>query len=188
MEKGDISKDLLEFLLVTGGVSLLLINPAFLVPAIFLARYSKSPVDRKKLRNAVSYLKSKKYISIKKDGKNTRVELTTTGKDKAILYSIQSSLLERIDIKKRNKWDGKWRIIIFDIEHRLRKKRDALRRVLKRSGFEQLQKSTWVYPFDCTKEVNLTKDFFKITDKECRIVTATDIGDDRTLRKKFGIS
>ena len=85
------------------------------------------------------------------------------------------------------KWDKQWRIVIFDIKTSRRKKRDALRRMLKRLGFEQLQKSTWIYPFDCKEEVSLTKDFFGIKDGECRLVLASDIGEDKQYKKKFNI-
>ena len=183
----EITKELLEFLLLTGGVSLILINPAFLVPAILIARYSNSHIDKRKLKNSISYLKNKKYISTRKTDKGVRVELTKTGKEKATHYRLQSTLLDKL--KQRNKvWDKKWRIVIFDIKSDRREKRDALRRMLKRSGFEQLQKSAWIFPFDCRQEVSLIKDYFDIKDIECRLVVASDIGDDITFKKKFKIS
>lgn len=41
-------------------------------------------------------------------------------------------------------WDGKWRIIIFDIPEQKRIIRNLFRRNLKKWGFKQLQQSVWV--------------------------------------------
>ena len=49
----------------------------------------------------------------------------------------------------KEKWDGQWRLITFDIPERVRGARDALRLVLKRAGFVQLQQSVWIHPFEC---------------------------------------
>lgn len=181
----DLTKDLLEFLLLTGGVSLILTNPAFLAPAILIARYSNANINKGKLSRSVSYLKQQKYISVTQKGNKYKLKLTNRGKERAVLYSLQSTLLNKLTHNK--KWDKKWRIVIFDIKTERRNERDALRRMLKRSGFKQLQKSTWIYPFDCKDEVSLTKDFFGIKDSECRLVLASDIGEDKRLRKEFNI-
>lgn len=41
-------------------------------------------------------------------------------------------------------WDGKWRIVIFDIPEEKRIIRNLFRRNLKKWGFKHLQKSVWV--------------------------------------------
>lgn len=41
-------------------------------------------------------------------------------------------------------WDGKWRIVSFDIPEKLRKHRDALRSELAANGYQKLQNSVWV--------------------------------------------
>lgn len=40
-------------------------------------------------------------------------------------------------------WDGRWRIVVFDIPESKRIVRDVLRKRLKRWGFEPWQKSVW---------------------------------------------
>jgi len=54
-------------------------------------------------------------------------------------------------------WDGKWRIVSFDIPERLRILRYEVRSILKRSGFKKLQQSLWVFPYDCDELVALIK-------------------------------
>lgn len=41
-------------------------------------------------------------------------------------------------------WDGKWRIVIFDIPEEKRIIRNLFRRNLKKWGFKHLQKSVWI--------------------------------------------
>ena len=55
------------------------------------------------------------------------------------------------------RWDGKWRIVIFDIWEKRRVKRDALRRILKRNGFSRLQSSVWVTPYDCEEMISFVR-------------------------------
>ena len=51
------------------------------------------------------------------------------------------------------KWDKKWRVVIFDIPEELRSARKRLRGRLKHFGFFQLQKSVFVFPYPCEKEL-----------------------------------
>ncbi|MBI4036765.1 hypothetical protein HY386_02730 [Candidatus Daviesbacteria bacterium] len=41
-------------------------------------------------------------------------------------------------------WDGKWRIVVFDIPEQKRLIRDLFRRNLKKWGFKHLQRSVWI--------------------------------------------
>ncbi len=43
-------------------------------------------------------------------------------------------------------WDGKWRLIMFDIPETGRRERDAIRGTLKSIGFYLIQKSVYIYP------------------------------------------
>lgn len=49
---------------------------------------------------------------------------------------------------QNQKWDRKWRIVIFDIEEKERKNRDYLRIKLKEVGFGMIQESVWISPYD----------------------------------------
>lgn len=76
------------------------------------------------------------------DDKELMLKLTDKGREKAILAQLQSP---------GGKWDGKWRIVIFDIPEKRRSARDLLRHNLKDWGFTPWQKSVWVAKKDCTK-------------------------------------
>lgn len=49
---------------------------------------------------------------------------------------------------QNQKWDRKWRIVIFDIEEKERFLRDSLRKKLRELGFGMIQESTWISPYD----------------------------------------
>lgn len=67
--------------------------------------------------------------------------LTSRGKEKTYRDFSLSKWQEK-------KWDGKWRVVIFDIEEKSRKKRDLLRLKLRELGFGMIQESVWISPYD----------------------------------------
>jgi len=54
---------------------------------------------------------------------------------------------------QNKKWDGKWRVVIFDIKEMNRYLRDRLRDKLKELSFGMLQKSVWITPHDIGKDM-----------------------------------
>jgi DNA-binding transcriptional regulator PaaX len=66
--------------------------------------------------------------------------------------------LEKSKIKyfwlAQKKWDKKWRIIMFDIPESMHNERNWLRRKLINLGFYMLQKSIFVFPYECSEELN----------------------------------
>lgn len=67
--------------------------------------------------------------------------LTDSGKDKVLWMKM---MLED------ELWDGKWRVVVWDIPEKRRAARDLLRYKLKWLGFKQLQKSVWITKKNCT--------------------------------------
>lgn len=57
------------------------------------------------------------------------------------------------DKKRVKKWDGKWRIITFDVPEKRKHHRNFLRKELKWIGFKELQHSIWIIPLDIEKEL-----------------------------------
>lgn len=50
-------------------------------------------------------------------------------------------------------WDGKWRLVIFDLPEDKKSIRESLRRKLYKLGFGQLQKSIYINPFDFVQDM-----------------------------------
>lgn len=57
-------------------------------------------------------------------------------------------------LRFRRRWDGRWRLVIFDIAESSRLLRDSVRRKLKELGFGRWQRSIWLTPFDVAEEMN----------------------------------
>lgn len=82
-----------------------------------------------------------------KDGSETLV-LTDAGKRRAQRYNF-----ERLTVRKQAVWDGKWRVVLYDIPENLRDLRLELFRKLKHLGFVELQQSVFVHPYECRDEI-----------------------------------
>jgi phenylacetic acid degradation operon negative regulatory protein len=82
-------------------------------------------------------------------------------------FRITLAGLERLqkgfDTKARGPWDGKWRVVVFDIPEKLRKIRGAIRTHLKSLGMGRLQQSVWVSAYDIRWEVDLLAKQFNLT-------------------------
>jgi len=81
-------------------------------------------------------------------------------------------------------WDGKWRLIAFDVPVNADKKRYQLRSLLKEFGFYQLQKSVWIYPS------YLEEKFWKLLvdlelDRYCKIMIVEFLEGDAEVRHHF---
>jgi len=184
-------REILLYLLVFGGITFGLSNPALLTPAIFISHYlGKEKISRRdkaRVKSSVYYLSSKKYISVTKKKDKIIMSLTNKGREGASMYQIQSQLNVKNKRMSKKTWKGYWYLVMFDIKDTNKIKRDALRRVLQRSGFKQFQKSIWIYPHNCIEEIILVKEFFNINNEECRTVVSNNIGDDENLKKYFNL-
>lgn len=65
-----------------------------------------------------------------------------------------ADLMGRLKTARQEEWDGKWRVVIFDIPEVQRDVRYGLRSELKKLCFGLWQRSVWVSPFDIAKELN----------------------------------
>lgn len=84
-------------------------------------------------------------------------EKIVNGQKKFILTIKGKLKYESLKENNNKKWDGKWRIVSFDIYEKNRKKRGLLRKELRTYGFQMLQQSIWVYPYPCDEYVALLK-------------------------------
>ena len=98
---------------------------------------------------------------------------------------IKNLLLEDYkQLKKPIKWDGKWRMVMFDIPEEKRKLRNIIRFHLKKIGFIQIQGSVWIYPFPCGEIVTLIKTNFNFNN-EVIYITTESFENDYKFKKFF---
>jgi CRISPR-associated endonuclease Cas2 len=84
------------------------------------------------------------------------------------------------------KWDKKWRLLIFDIPEKRKVLREKIRNTLRTIGFSQLQKSVWIYPYDCEDLIALLKADFKIG-KDLLYLVVEEMENDKKVRAMFGL-
>lgn len=179
--RSEIVKDILYWLFVSGAVLIAATSPFFLTN--LLKGYKKwRKYPKKKVSDTFYNLKRQGLIEIQIKSQQIYISLTEKGKEKAGWLQIDA-----LKIKKPKRWDGKWRIVIFDISQLKKLYREAFRGKLKELGFYPLQKSVWVYPFDCQAEIELLRDFFGLSEREIRLIVAENIGNDKNLRKFFKV-
>ncbi len=115
-------------------------------------------INRNHLIRNLNELYNYGYISWeeKSDGA-CEVVITKRGISHAKLLDI-----ENLSIKKPNQWDGKWRVVFFDIPEKKKRARNALREKLRDLGFCEMQKSVFAFPYECQDEINFVVSLFEI--------------------------
>jgi len=106
-------------------------------------------VDRQIFFKRIKYLKNQKIIKNRFKRKKGYLELTVKG-----IEEVNNIKIQNLKVPRPEKWDGKWRLVIFDIPEKDRCLRNFIRNKLYQMGFIQVQKSVFVYPFECTMEIN----------------------------------
>lgn len=178
-----ISEFVLTTLLLTGVIVIAATSPYFLVNLFksnLFKNFKKYP--SKKVYDTFYRLRERGFIDFNYKGNQIYFTLTEKGKKKAGWLKI-----DNLKIKKPKKWDGKWRILSFDIVELKRSYREALRGKLISLGFKLFQKSAWIIPYECSSEIKILKDFFGLNDKEIKLITAIDIGEDKSLCEHFDL-
>lgn len=99
-------------------------------------KYGIPKLKKSALSEAMKRLRQAGYIEKNIDGDKVVLKLTLLGKE----------ALGR----ETGEWDGKWRVVIFDIPENKRVIRDLFRRRLKEWGFKNWQKSVWITKRDIT--------------------------------------
>lgn len=141
--------------------------------------YSKRE-PKQRLREVASKLKQKGLVSFTTENGRTRMRITEKGK------AALAKTLRYAPPQKPKRWDGKWRLVIFDIPERRRALRDKVRQLVAGFGFARLQDSVWAYPYDCEDVITLLKTDLRIG-SELQYIIADAIEWDKPLRETFGL-
>ncbi len=129
--------------------------------------------------NAVQRLLIKGLIK-----RSSRGFLEITEKGRRQLAIEEASLSSPARTKR--KWDGQFRLVMFDIPQTRRRTRDRLRELMRAFGFMRLQDSVWVSPYDCEDLLALVKAELKVG-KDILYAVVNEIENDRFIRDHFGL-
>ena len=178
---GPTAQKLLVLLL--GGLALsLTTSPRRYFRIIRTIKKDFGKINQRALHNAIRNLYKAKLI----DGKDnsdgtTTLFLTEKGRVKTLRYKIDD-----ISIPEMKRWDGKWRVILFDIPEKYKKSRNALARSLKNMGFYQFQKSVFIHPFECKNEIDFVIEFFSLR-PHVRMIMAERVDTEPHLKRIFDL-
>lgn len=143
-----------------------------LLAGMFTPAHSKSEVTK-----TISRLKVRGYI----EEDDTGIRLTAKGIERAQTYELEHLVIARVE-----PWDGKWRLIIWDIPEKQRTVRDQLRYLFSKLGLYQLKRSMWVTPFPCREQVEYLKSALDLETK-LTFVEATYLDGGAELRRRFNV-
>lgn len=104
-------------------------------------------VDKSNFRQKIYYLKKMGLIRTFVEGKDKYLELTEKGLKEISWDSIGKR-------SRVGKWDGLFRIVMFDIPEDKKQTREVIRKKLVEIGFIQIQKSVFIFPFECKEEID----------------------------------
>lgn len=136
-------------------------------------------IDRKTLDQILRRFKLQGHVEVSsaKNGGEI-IELTPLGRSRFLQYKF-----EGLSIPKPQKWDKKWRLVLFDIPESRRKIRNALRKKLKDLDFLEFQKSAFLFPYSCEDEINFVINVLDIAENVHYVEAA--ITPDAVFRSKF---
>lgn len=172
---------ILRTLAVGGVMSVALVAPKTLM---LLKKLNRGAANRKNLyRQITQAITNLKYAELVKTSGlrgNRRVALTKKGH-----ATIERMYASEYHIPEPAFWDGKWRVVMFDIREKRRKVRSQLRLLLSGAGFLRLQDSVWIYPYPCDEFIGLVRAHLKSGTGEMLCFVAEALESDKKLREHF---
>jgi CRISPR-associated endonuclease Cas2 len=173
-----IGEKILEILATAGVVGF-----AALCEGMKSARWSAGGYTDYRVKRSLSRLKNRDLIVKIKTPAGPKWQLTPAGKK---LFD-QKNLL-KIKLDKPAVWDGRWRLVIFDIPQQVgRHSRDIFRRKLNDLGFKMLQRSVFISPWPGAEAVSELARLLEL-ENYVRIFEVKFLSADQEFKKHFGLS
>jgi len=124
-------------LLLLGGVTIGLSgSPKTAFKVIHAVHKEWQEINKKALDRSIAALHHSGHVVVHSQrGKTALLTLSKMGRARAAACA-----LNRLTIHRPKKWDGHWRIVMFDIPEELSRVRNTFRFQVKRLGFLELQK------------------------------------------------
>ena len=168
--------------LLSGGGSWTKPTLPLLIKAVveYFKENKKLNIEETKVKRYLEGFEEKDILNFQE--KDSELYVTLNEKNpKVIRYSIMSLIEFKI---KKNKFDGKWHIVFYDVPEIQRNKRNQLRYFLEKLGFFRYQKSVYIFPYSCEEEICLIK---KIVEgaKYMKYIVADRIDDEEKVKKHF---
>lgn len=175
-KKRDIQRFVLDTVKVTGVLSVAAVAPAVLGA---MKKLGIAP----SFRQDTSIAKARKRLVekglLEYDG--TFLRITQKGQQELLWMQLKDTKKE-----KPRRWDGRWRVLIFDIPEKKRLVRQRIRDMIELIGFIRLQDSVWLYPYDCEDMMTLLKSDLKIG-RDMLYLIVDELEYDTPYRRHFNL-
>lgn len=178
---GNTQQKLLTLLFSGIGFSLSR-NPRQQLKILTDLRQDMQELSKQNSERALTALEKHGYIQCVRKRGGLEPTLTKAGRRQAYLAALND-----IELKKPRRWDGKWRIVSFDIPEESRHARDTFRGHLQRLGFFELHQSLFVVPWPCEKEVRIIAEQLRINEYVHSII-ADELDHEETVQQWFNLS
>ena len=180
-------KDILKLIAVGSLVTATLLLPGFAMTAGAIIKVYDEEKRKKeekelqkynlpRLKQIVKRLEKQKMVTVE----HGIVTVTKLGHKKILHYNL-------LDMRLKEKPDGKWRIVIYDIAELNKNERKLFRNMLKQLRFLKIQKSVYLTPFPCEEEIEYLKERFSIS-ADVQLIVATGLENAQAYKDYFGIS
>ncbi len=180
--KANLQKAILTAIFAIGGLSVALIAPKMTkILSKLEPEFMKSKLRKYSFNRSLERLKKNNLILWEKTDKGNFMRLTQKGEAKLRQLEVNDYKIE-----KPKRWDGKWRLLAFDIKEERKNLRNKIRFTLKQIGFMRLQDSLWIYPYDCEDLIMLLKVDFKVG-KDLIYIISDSVENDKNLRREFNL-
>ncbi len=179
-KRKNIQKIILRTIFATGILGVTLVAPNVLsVIRQFEGSFKRKKNLKYSINDSFARLREKGFVEIIELNGKKVARITKKGESKL-------DFLDKHDFKLKipKKWDGRWRVVIFDIKESRKKTRSLLRLTLSQIGFRKLQNSVWIYPYDCEDLISLLKADFQIG-KDVLYMIVEKLENDLQLCKTF---
>lgn len=133
------------------------------------------------LKRTIKDLQKKKVIEIREENGFSEVKLTEGGKTRILKFGLQN-----LTVLKPAKWDGRFRMVFYDVFSTKSAIRDKFRHALLNAGFYKLQESVYIHAYPCEREIEFLRNYLGISG-EVRIVLVEKIENDQEFKQFFGV-
>ena len=172
---------LLRSIAVAGVISIVLMAPKMTRVLKELDRPAKNRAQLyRRITQGINRLERDGLVTVSGEYAKRRVKITDKGREVVEQIEFGEYVIEEPAF-----WDGKWRVLIFDISERRRRTRTQLRRLLDGAGFMRIQDSVWVHSYPCDEFISLVRAHLKSGVGEMRIFVAEALESDKSLREHF---
>ena len=178
--RGELARDILRLVgagIMVGGLSVIAPNTLQLIEYL----QPDGRLERNRIWKALRYLEEKNRIRVEERGNVAYLVLTHEGR-----IRLDEQAIWDLAVDTPRRWDKKWRLVMFDLPATRNRVRQSFRLKLEDLGLQMYQRSVFIFPHDCQKEIRAIAHWYGVDDY-VRYVVAEEIKDGRHFAKKFDL-